>query len=129
MVPNEPSTSITTYLTGRSTNGKDQQTTGSLPPGLTPSLVSTAPLCNAHNQSTVTPSSPMSAQLMCLRLTKLLQTLHHMVGQSPYRKWQFHTLGGSRMRKTPKEISLASCRAITRLCKGIQVTLPAIELL
>ena len=116
-IPNVPSTFINTYLTGRSTNVKDQQTTGSLPPGLQLSLVSMVQFYNVRNQSTVTLLPPMSAQLMFLRLTKLLQTLHHTVGQSPYRKWQFHTLGGSRMRKTPKEISLASCRAITRLHK------------
>src|SRR2546428_13427624 len=114
MIPSVPSTSIITYLTGKSTNGKDQQTTGSLPPGLTPSLVSTAPLCNARNQSTVTLLLPMSVQLMYLPLMMQLQKSHHTVGQLNSPKWQFHKLGGLRTRKTPRATSLASCRTITR---------------
>src|SRR6266704_3556336 len=117
MIPNEPSTSIITYLTGRSTNGKDQQTTGSLPPGLTPSLVSMAPLCNARNQSTVTLLLPMSVQLMYPPSMTQLPKSHHTVGQLNSPKWQFHKLGGLRTQKTPRATFLASCRVITPLNK------------
>src|SRR6266566_5681060 len=118
MIPSVPSTFITTYLTGKSTNGKGQQTTGSLPPGLTPSLVSMAPLCNARNQSTVMLLLLMSVQLMYPPLMMQLQKSHHTVEQLNSPKWQFHKLGGLRTRKTPRATSLASCRAITPLNKG-----------
>src|SRR6266487_2308681 len=111
MISSAPSIFITTFLTGKLTNGKDQKITGSLPPDLTLNQVSMAPFCNADNQSTVTPSSPMSVRLMSLRLTMQLQKLHHMVGQLPSPRWQFHKLGGLHTRKTPKETSLASCSA------------------
>src|SRR2546430_846419 len=117
MIPNVPSTFINTYLTGRSTNGKDQQTTGSLPPDLTPSLVLTAPLCNARNQSTVTLLLPMSVQLMYPPLMMQFQRSHHTVGQLNSPKWQFHKLGGLHTRRTPKATFLASCRATTPLHK------------
>src|SRR5690242_16119036 len=115
MIPSVPSTFINTYLTGRSINGKDRQTTGSLPPGLTASLVSMAPLCNARNQSTVTLLLLMSVQLMYHPSMTQLQKSLHTVEQLNSPKWQFHTLGGLHTRRTPRATFLASCRVITRL--------------